>query len=81
MSSEDKNEDKEVKTKGQIICDALCGIIMLVSIIVYLILGKVLNFWHPGWIIVVSGAVLCGIISIISNTCVELQKLKDKDKE
>ncbi len=51
---------------------------MLTSILVYLILGFVLNWWHPGWIIVVAAAFGCAITSIITNLTIELKK---SDKE
>lgn len=69
------------KTKGQIICDALCGIIMMLCVIVYLVLGVTINFWHPGWIIVVAGGLTCELIGIISNTLSNLKKLDKKEDE
>lgn len=41
---------------------AICGIVMLVCIIAYLILGAFFSMWHPFWIIIVAGAFVCGII-------------------
>lgn len=41
---------------------AVCGTIMLLCIICYLLLGALASLWHPMWIIIVSGAVACGII-------------------
>lgn len=74
-------KNKEEKTKSQIIGEALCGILMLVCIIVYLILGLTLNFWHPGWLIPVSGAIACGIIEIISNTITDLKQIDKKENK
>ena len=42
---------------------AICGYIMLTCLICYLLLGAILNMWHPLWIIVICGIVLCGLIS------------------
>ncbi len=68
------------KTKGQIICDAICGILMLVALIVFLILGATIGWWHPGWIIIVSAAFVCGLIGIISNTIASLNDVNKKDE-
>lgn len=35
------------KTKSQIILDGLCGILMLLSIIAYLIVAFTTKIWHP----------------------------------
>ena len=48
---------------------------MLLSIVIYLIIGFVTNIWHPSWISVVVGAVLSGIISIVANSISDIKKL------
>lgn len=50
--------------------DGICGIIMIVCVIVYLILGLTLNLWHPSWIIFVVGGCLCGILTPIGKLMV-----------
>jgi transcriptional regulator with XRE-family HTH domain len=45
--------------------DKICGVIMLIATALYLFLGFVLNYWHPGWIVFPIGGILCGIISTI----------------
>lgn len=45
---------------------AVCGLIMLTCIIVYLLLGALLALWHPYWIIVVCGAIVCGIVGSLN---------------
>lgn len=54
-------------SKIKVISDTICGALMLVSILVYVILGTTISWWHPGWIIIVSAAVADGVISLISN--------------
>ena len=44
---------------------SICGMIMLLCIITYLILGAFFALWHPFWIIIIGGAFLCSIIGII----------------
>lgn len=70
---------KERKTNLQIVLDGLCGIIVLLSIIAYLIVGFTTNIWHPTWLIVVCSTLVCGIIGIISNTIANLKNNKEKD--
>ena len=69
------------KSKAKIIADAVCGIIMLLSILVYLILGITINFWHPGWTIIVGATFVSGIISIITNTKEDLDDLSNNNNE
>lgn len=70
------------KHKARVISDAICGILMLASIMTYILIGLfVPNAWHPYWIIIVATAVLVGIISIIVNTYVSLHKEEPKAKE
>ena len=48
----------------------VCGIVMLSCIIIYLLLGAILNLWHPCWIICVAGGVACGILGMLGNLLV-----------
>lgn len=43
----------------------ICGIVVLLSVIVYLLLGALGNLWHPYWIIPAAGGVACGVIGAI----------------
>lgn len=45
--------------------NALCGVIMMLATIVFLILGFVWNLWHPGWVCFPVGGILCGILTTI----------------
>ncbi len=67
--------------KSKIISDAICGILMLLSIIVYLILGFVIHFWHPGWLIIVCSSLACGIISIITNLVFDLKNANNESAQ
>ncbi len=67
------------KTKSQIILDGLCGILMLLSIIAYLIVGFTTKIWHPTWLIIVCTALVCGIIGVISNTITNLKNIDNKN--
>ncbi len=67
------------KTKSQIICDAVCGILMLLSIISFILVGFLTKIWHPTWLIIAISGVVCGIIGIISNTATSLKSLTKKD--
>lgn len=71
--------EEETKTKSQIICDAISGILMLVSIIAYVLVGFLTSIWHPTWLIVAISGLVCGIIGIVSNTVNDYKKMKDKE--
>ena len=60
------------KSKAQIICDAICGILMLASILVFILVGIFANIWHPTWIVIPCSGIVCGIVSISINTYANL---------
>ena len=72
-------KDEKLKSKAQIISGACCGIMMLLCVIIYLILGMTLNFWHPGWLIPACGGIACGIIGIVGETITNLKRLKEQE--
>lgn len=37
----------------------VCGIVMLSCVIIFLFLGAFLNLWHPAWVILAAGGVVC----------------------
>lgn len=68
--------------KLQIICDAVCGVLMLTSILVFLLVGIfVPDSWHPVWVILPSSGLLCGIVSIIVNAIVNCQIVKNVEEK
>lgn len=44
---------------------AFCSIVFLIAISAYLVMGFMWNLWHPGWLVFVAAAVLCGISSVL----------------
>ncbi|MGN1201185.1 MAG: hypothetical protein ACI4R8_02855 [Candidatus Caccovivens sp.] len=76
------SKHEETKTLAQIISKAFCGILILTCIIVYLILGVTIGYWHPGWLIVVCGAIACGIIGIVGELISNVKEYrKEKQKK
>ena len=69
------------KEKAIIISDAICGIVVLLSVFVYLVLGFTINWWHPGWIIVVGACMVSAILSIVTNMIIELKKSESENKK
>ncbi len=67
--------------KSKIVADAICGILMLVSIFVYIVLGLTISWWHPGWIVIVGAALASGVISICMNLSYELKKSETENKD
>ncbi len=72
------NENQQ-KTVAQVITGAICGSLMIVCTLVYVILGITLNFWHPGWLIMLAGGLTCGIVGIVTNTVADLKEIKKKE--
>ena len=58
----------------------ICGLVMLVCIITYLLLGAIGNLWHPCWIICACGGVLCGVLGTVGNLLVYQKKKKEENK-
>ena len=65
------------RTKGQIINGAICGILMLSSLLFFMLYGIFAHVWHPTWVVIPSAALVCGIITIIVNTYANLHKNDD----
>lgn len=72
------NNQKE--TKAQIIGGAICGCLMILSVIVYLIVGLTTNLWHPCWLIPACSGLTCGIIGVVTNTIAKLNNIKNDDQ-
>jgi len=62
------------RTKAQIVSDAVCGILMLVSLMFFILVGIFAHIWHPTWIVIPCSGLVCGIISITVNTYVNLHR-------
>ena len=60
-NKENTEEYKKVDNK----VGRICGIIMLITTIIFLVWGFTLNMWHINWIVYPVGGILCGIVSII----------------
>lgn len=42
-----------------------CGVIMIITIIIYLLISFIFNVWEISWIAFPVGGMLCGIVSIL----------------
>lgn len=47
------------------IAGAACGAIMMTATAIYLIIGFVGKYWHPGWVVFPVCGIICAIINII----------------
>lgn len=65
--SKQRQEGKNPYTGG------VCGIIVLASVIVYLLLGTLAGLWHPYWIVVIVGVAVGGSVATIGN-CVSYKR-------
>lgn len=62
-NKENTEEYKKIEDK----VGKICGIIMLITTIIFLVWGFTLNMWYINWIVYPIGGILCGITSIILN--------------
>lgn len=67
------------KTKASIICDTVCGILELLSVLTFILIGVFTDIWHPTWIIVVISSVVCGVVSIVVGACNKISKQNSGD--
>ena len=77
MCNRRKREEKLRRGENPFIGGA-CGLIILSCLITYLLLGALLNAWHPYWIIVVTGALVCGALGTVGEV---LKKKGDGDED
>ncbi len=75
LCDKEKRSAKRAKGESAAIGGA-CGILMLSCIITYLLLGAILDLWHPYWIILVCGGLACGIIASCGTAIVKYRKRK-----
>ena len=70
------------KYNSKMISDAICGILILVSILTYILIGVFTRTWHPTWVIILITMVFCSVVTIIVNTFNKVKNNKtDKNKE
>ena len=53
---------KKIKRGENPYTGGACGIIMLTCIITYLLVSVFTGLWHPLWVIVVGGALVCAVV-------------------
>lgn len=44
---------------------AINGVVMLAATAIFLVVGFVWNWWHPGWIVFPVGGIICAIVSTV----------------
>lgn len=62
-------DDTDNKSLTDKICGAVCAAVFFIGVAAYLLIGVLLNAWHPYWIIVSVSSLTCGIIGIIFDLC------------
>ena len=74
MKTEVEIDEDEIKenacehrkpTKLEIVCGLLTGILFIVAIIAYLLIGFLLNAWHPTWVIFFAPIVISSLVMAI----------------
>ncbi len=73
--------EKTKKTISKVVCDAISGIVMMLCILVYVVLGITIGFWHPGWLIIVGGAISVAILNIVANLVSDIKQIKSQENK
>ena len=68
-------EKKQIKCKAEMELDvdwvllvpAISSLIFILAIAAYLVMGFAWSLWHPGWVIFVVAAMLCGAACVVCN--------------
>ena len=71
-----RGKDGEPKTLSEKVCGFICGSIVTVCLLTYLLLGSLAEMWNPYWIIVVNGGLVCGIVGCISDMFIPAKRQK-----
>lgn len=58
------NPDSEQKKRDELL-GKICGCIMILAVIVFLLLGCAKNAWNVAWVTFVIGGLLCGVVAIV----------------
>lgn len=61
-----KENSEEYKKENSLV-GKICGVIMLVATILFLLSGLVYNMWKINWIVYPIGSIMCGIVGTIFN--------------
>lgn len=61
-----KENSEEYKKENSLV-GKICGVIMLVATILFLVSGLVYNMWKINWIVYPIGGIMCGIVGTIFN--------------
>lgn len=64
---EEKECTKHKATKLEIVCGLLTGILFIVAIIAYLLIGFLLGAWHPTWVIFLAPIVISSLVQAIGS--------------
>lgn len=67
------------RSKLRIVTDAVSGVLFLLSILVYVLVGVFTGVWHPTWVILLCSAITCSIISIITGAVISYRKKNNKE--
>lgn len=74
-----KKKKQKLSQGENIYVGIVCGVVMLLCIISYLLLGAFLNLWHPYWFIIICGMASCGIVGSFGKVFTNKQNLNKDD--
>lgn len=62
--NKENSPNSDIKKKNEM-TGMLCGVVMLVALIIFMLTGFLLEAWEVSWVTFPIGGIICGIISIL----------------
>ncbi len=69
------------KTIAEVVCGALSGVIMILCVLAYLIVGFTVGVWHPYWLIIVGGGLFTAIMNIVAGLVKDVKQIKANENK
>lgn len=64
---------KRIKPLGARLCKGLAGMVILLSVTIYLFIGCVYGIWHPSWVIFIIAVILAGAFDQIARAITKMK--------
>ncbi len=64
-----RGKDDPTPKTSEKVCGLVCTFVFFASVGVYLVLGVAQNLWHPYWVLIPDGALLCGMVGVVFDLC------------
>ena len=65
VDEKDCEDEHKKPTKLEIVCGLLTGMLFIVAIIAYLLIGFLMDIWHPSWVVFLAPIVISSLVMAI----------------